>query len=113
MSIQRGIDGADPVRPQPLEQPAGPREIRRSGRTWLLGTGTLACPACDAPVVPAAEPMSPADALSCPVCFHAGAVRDFLSLVTPTRPARVDVRVVTPAMQPRRPAAPAATTRRP
>jgi hypothetical protein len=62
-----------------------------SGR---LATGTLACPACDAPVAPAAGPMSPADALGCPVCDHAGAVRDFLSLASPSRPARVDVRVV-------------------
>jgi hypothetical protein len=38
--------------------------------------------------------MAPSDALGCPVCSHAGAVRDFLSLADPTRPARVDVRVV-------------------
>ena len=95
MSIQRGIDGSEPVRPQPLEQPAGPLEIRRSERTWRLGTGTLACPRCDAPVaLVAGAPVGPADDLICPVCLHAGAVRDFLSLATPSRPARVDVRVV-------------------
>ena len=94
MSIRRGIDGSEPVRPQPLEQPAGPREKRRSERTSRLAGGTLACPACDAPVALAAGPMTPADDLSCPVCFHGGAVRDFLSLATPTRPARVEVRVV-------------------
>jgi hypothetical protein len=59
-----------------------------------LATGTLACPACDAPVVLAAGPASPADPLGCPVCDHAGPVRDFLSLAVPSRPARVEVRVV-------------------
>jgi hypothetical protein len=113
MSIQRGIDGSEPVRPESLEQPAGPIERRRTDRVWRLGTGTLACPTCDAPVAPApGGPMAPADELSCPVCFQAGAVRDFLSLATPSRPARVEVRVVPPTRRRRR-AAPAATTPRP
>jgi hypothetical protein len=34
--------------------------------------------------------------LACPECSHAGAVRDFLSLAPPTRPARVAVRVSLP-----------------
>ena len=59
--------------------------------TRVLATGTLACPRCDAPVAPLG-PMSPADPLGCPFCAHAGAVRDFLSLDLPTRPARVEVR---------------------
>ena len=59
-----------------------------------LATGTLACPSCDAPVALAPGPAAPADPLGCPVCDHAGAVRDFLSLAAPSRPARVDVRVV-------------------
>jgi hypothetical protein len=29
--------------------------------------------------------------MRCPVCDHAGAVRDFLSLAAPSRPARVRV----------------------
>jgi uncharacterized paraquat-inducible protein A len=66
---------------------------RRPARSTLLATGTLACPDCDAPVLPAA-PLAPADALDCPYCGHAGFVRDFLSLEPPTRPARVEVRVV-------------------
>ena len=41
--------------------------------------------------------MGPADGLACPVCDHAAAVRDFLSLSQPTRPARVLVRLVRPA----------------
>jgi hypothetical protein len=40
--------------------------------------------------------MSPADALACPFCAHGGAVRDFLSLSAPQRPARVEVRVLLP-----------------
>lgn len=57
-----------------------------------LGTGTLACPECDAPVLGAGR-LSVTDALDCPYCGHAAAVRDFLSLAQPTRPARVAVRV--------------------
>ena len=60
---------------------------------WRLGTGTLACPHCDAPVALAAGGVSPADRLACPFCHHGGAVRDFLSLADPSRPARVVVQV--------------------
>jgi hypothetical protein len=38
-------------------------------------------------------PVSPSDALSCPYCGHAAAVRDFLTLGSPSRPTRVVVRV--------------------
>jgi len=93
MSISRGMDGAEPLRPEPIEQPAGPREVREDARGQLLAVGTLACPACDAPVAPGELPLLPPDPLSCPVCSHAAAVRDFLSLSPPTRPARVEVRV--------------------
>lgn len=93
MSLHRGIDGAEPLRPQPIARTAGPEELRRIERAWHLGTGTLACPRCDAPVAPAG-PLAPADPLDCPFCAHAGATRDFLSLTDPSRPARVEVRVV-------------------
>jgi hypothetical protein len=75
-------------RPQPVP---GAFEHRRVvvGR---LGTGTLACPACDAPVLTAGT-VAAHDALDCPFCGHAAAVRDFLSLAHPARPARVEVRV--------------------
>ncbi len=72
---------------------AGWQEKRRTTRSSHLASGTLACPDCDAPVLPA-RPMSLRDALACPVCEHSAAVRDFLSLSTPGRPARVDVRVI-------------------
>jgi hypothetical protein len=76
-----------------IERVAGRYERRRAVASWQMATGTLACPACDAPVLPAAGGMSPPDSLSCGFCDHAGAVRDFLSLGEPTRPARVVVRV--------------------
>ena len=54
--------------------------------------GTLACNRCDAPVALTAGPVRPTDTLTCPFCRHRAAARDFLSLGTPTRPARVEVR---------------------
>jgi len=92
VGISRDYDGGgglEPVRPGHHEL-----RIRRAGH---LGVGTLACPSCDAPVAPAEGPMSPADPLACPYCGRDGAVRDFLSLAAPSRPARVVVRVVLPA----------------
>ena len=62
-------------------------------QTSRLGVGTLACPHCDAPVA-IARPLTPVAPLACPYCGHAGALRDFLSLSAPSRPARVVVRVV-------------------
>jgi hypothetical protein len=38
--------------------------------------------------------MSVTNELTCPYCGRHGTVRDFLSLAPPTRPARVQVRVV-------------------
>jgi hypothetical protein len=60
----------------------------------VLATGTLACPVCDAPVAPGSAALSPAQWVACPFCTHAGAVREFLTLGEPTRPARVTVRVL-------------------
>jgi hypothetical protein len=92
VSLHRGIDGSDPLRPEPVIDLAGASE-HRFAATRVLATGTLACPHCDVPVAPLAGPMAPADPLGCPYCGHAGAVRDFLSLAPPSRPARVTVRV--------------------
>jgi hypothetical protein len=89
----RGIDGAEPIRPQPLGRLSGSEEERKVSRSWTMALGTLACPSCDAPVAPTG-PLSPADPLACPYCAHAAHVRDFLSLATPTRPAHVAVRVI-------------------
>jgi hypothetical protein len=92
MAFQGGIDGSEPVRR--VGDLAAELE-RRKAVQGHLASGTLACPRCDAPVAPGAGYLAPADPLGCPYCGHAAAVRDFLSLGRPTRPARVVVRVVT------------------
>lgn len=99
MALHRGIDGSEP--PDPVTGQAGHLEIRRTTRTSVVAEGTLACPECDAPVAPdrAVDVTAP---LGCPYCGHAGAVRDFLSLTAPTRPARVVVRVVDRSLRVRR-----------
>jgi hypothetical protein len=98
VSIERPFDSG-PVRPDPVGRMSGTEEERRVTRSTRIATGTLACPRCDAPVAPAG-PLAPADLLGCPYCLHAGAVRDFLSLAAPARPARVAVRVVDRAARP-------------
>lgn len=74
-------------------RPAETQEERRIARSGVLASGTLACPSCDAPVDPGATPLSPAAPLECPFCARTGAVREFLTLGIPTRPAHVVVRV--------------------
>jgi hypothetical protein len=93
VSVQRGFDGAEPVRPDPIGRVDGRHEERRAHRAAPLAVGTLACPDCDAPVT-LGGPAGPADALQCPFCGRAGAVREFLALGEPTRPTRVRVHVV-------------------
>jgi hypothetical protein len=88
--FQRHDDGDAPIRPGA----AGAQQEFRRARSTRLGGGSLACPSCDAPVALVAGPAAPADPLACPFCGHAAALRDFLSLAAPTRPARVEVRVV-------------------
>ena len=95
MSFLGGIDGSDPLRAEPLTRDAGPQE-RRVTRSGVLGTGTLACPRCDAPVALTNGPASPSDRLGCPFCSHHAPLRNFLSLAAPTRPARVVLRVIDP-----------------
>lgn len=86
MSLSRSRPGDE----EPVGGLSGATELRRSERTSVVAAGTLACPSCDAPVG-LGRPLAPAEPLRCPLCEHAGAVRDFLSLATPTRPARVRV----------------------
>lgn len=78
-------------------------EERRRAHSTRLGTGTMACPVCDAPVMPT-SPLSPADLIVCPYCLHSGVVRTFLSLAPPTRPARVAVYVTVAPRQAPNPA---------
>ena len=87
MAFHRRIDR------EPIGTTGGTEELRRVRSTTELATGTMACPECDAPVMPVG-PVRPADPIGCPFCGTAGAVRDFLSLEDPARPARVVVRVV-------------------
>lgn len=94
MSLRSGFDGGDPGGPEPVGRLGGFHEERRATRSTLLAVGTLACPECDAPVVVAGRPLGPAAPLGCGFCGYAGALREFLSLAEPSRPARVAVRVV-------------------
>ena len=93
VALHRDIEGAEPVRPQGVESLAGRRARHQAESSSWMATGTLACPDCDAPVLPSPGGMSPSEALSCAFCSHGGAVRDFLSLAEPTRPTRVVVRL--------------------
>jgi hypothetical protein len=81
---------------------AGAAEERRATRSTVVATGTLACPECDAPVSPGGRALAPGEPMWCPVCSHAGAVRNFLSLASPARPARVRVVVSLPGITIRR-----------
>jgi hypothetical protein len=74
-------------------------EERRATRSDRLCAGTLACGRCDAPIAIGAEPLLLTDRLTCPFCRHDAPARDFLSLASPTRPARVVVCVSRPVNQ--------------
>ncbi len=83
---------------QPVARASGAHaEERRVAPCGQLAQGTLACSRCDAPVAIGAASLSLLDTLSCPFCQHRGPLRDFLSLESPTRPARVVVRVSSPS----------------
>jgi hypothetical protein len=100
MTFQRGIDGSDPMRARPIFARAGAHEDRHAS-PWRVGTGTLACPCCDAPVALGGRAVSLAEDLDCSFCRHTAVVRDFLSLAAPSRPTRVEVRVRPRARGPR------------
>jgi hypothetical protein len=89
----RGSDGDHDLNWQPV---AAQYEQRRSTRTDRLCSGTLACDHCDAPIDAGSRPISLRQTLICPFCRRQGPARDFLSLASPTRPARVVVRVSRP-----------------
>jgi hypothetical protein len=95
VSFFRRIGGSDEGS-DPVGGLGGPEEIRRVQRTSTLAVGTLACPACDAPVFPGGR-LSPSSSLSCPFCGEHGRVRDFLTLGAPTRAAHVIIKVISPA----------------
>jgi hypothetical protein len=92
VALHRSIDGAEPLRPDSEGRVV--HEERRATRSSVVAVGTLACPSCDAPVALGETRVSPPDPLACPFCDHHAPARDFLSLRTPTRPARVVVRLI-------------------
>jgi hypothetical protein len=87
MAFQRGFDGSDPVSGERV----GRLHEERRVSTRVVAAGTLACPRCDAPVSPGGRAWSPSEPFMCPYCFHDAAVRDFVSLSAPSRPARVEI----------------------
>jgi hypothetical protein len=88
MGLFEQRDGADPVRGERV----GRLHEERQQRSQVMATGTLACPRCDAPVLPG-RPLSPAEPLGCGFCGYDAAVRDVLSLAQPARAARVEIRI--------------------
>lgn len=91
MSLHRRSDQGPPG--ESVGRLSGTEEIRRIGREAPVAIGTLACPACDAPVGLPGRPLAPREFLSCGFCAHAGRVRDFLALGEPTRATHVVVRI--------------------
>ncbi|HEX3691587.1 MAG TPA: hypothetical protein VHV28_17940 [Solirubrobacteraceae bacterium] len=97
MSFLRGFDGsAHNTAGTPTRWVRPGDQRRRDTRSVELCEATLACARCDAPVAPGAEGLSLTQPLVCPFCDHRAPVRDFLSLASPTRPARVVVRISRP-----------------
>ena len=91
----------EPGRVDPDSGERLPRQLEKRRAAAAGGTGashpghaSVPCPRTPA------GPMSPGDALGCGYCGHAGAVRDFLTMGLPNRPARVTVRLVAPAATP-------------
>jgi hypothetical protein len=91
VSLRGSIDGPESVRPESEGRLV--HEERRVVRSGVVAHGTLACPSCDAPVALGGARVTPPDPIDCPFCDHRAAAREFLSLRTPGRPARVAVRL--------------------
>lgn len=96
VSLFRGI-GPAPDGASPSPRAATVYEQKRPTiRSTLLAVGTLACGGCDAPIAIGDRPLALGEELTCPFCGRLGPARDFLSLTSPTRPARVLVRMMVP-----------------
>jgi DNA-directed RNA polymerase subunit RPC12/RpoP len=97
VSFLRGIDGsAHNTAGAPTRWIRPGAQRRRDTRPAQLCEATLACARCDAPIAAGSQPLTLTQVLVCPFCEHRAPVRDFLSLATPTRPARVVVRISHP-----------------
>jgi hypothetical protein len=80
----------EPHRDERIERLPGAEDRRELSRTWQVAGGTLACPECDVPVMPAVA-VSLTESLGCPYCRHEAAARNFLTVTDDPRPARVRV----------------------
>lgn len=89
MGIDRAFSNSEPA-----GRRARAEDLRQDSHVGIMGIGTLACPRCDAPIAPGPRPMTPTDAIACPICAHGAPAREFLTLAAPSRPARVVVRLV-------------------
>ena len=87
MAFHRRIDR------EPIGTSGGTEELRRIPQQHRAGHRHDGLPRVRRARMPAG-PVRPADPIACPFCGTSGAVRDFLSLEDPARPARVVVRVV-------------------
>jgi hypothetical protein len=65
-------------------------ERRDVSSSWVVASGTLACPVCDLPVVPGVG-ASPSTLVGCSWCEHIAPGHEFLTIVDDPRPARVDI----------------------
>jgi len=86
----RASDGDFDLNREPVTAHHEERPATHSGR--VCG-GTLACDRCDAPIDPGSAAITLGQTLTCPFCRRRAPARDFLSLASPTRPARVAVRI--------------------
>jgi hypothetical protein len=90
MAFHREIEPIQPDRDERVERIGGLEERRELSRSWTVATGTLACPECDLPVMPAAG-VGPGTPLACSWCEHVAMGREFLTVTSDPRPMRVDV----------------------
>ena len=81
VSLQRGVDGAEtPSGTSPSRGSTARTSCAAPSCAWHLGTGTLACPRCDAPVALGAAAAPPPTRSPARSARTAARVRDFLSL---------------------------------
>lgn len=65
MGIDRAFSNSEPA-----GRRARAEDLRQDSHVGIMGIGTLACPRCDAPIAPGPRPMTPTDAIACPICAH-------------------------------------------
>lgn len=94
MSFTGAIEGSRYSATRPRARVAiAQEEERRGALSERIGTGTLACARCDAPIAIQDRRLAPSDELACPYCAHQGRVHEFLSLAAPARATKVVIRL--------------------